>query len=794
MRNITLLAFTLLFSLYTTSQDCTSNNDSSYSYMAMNNGFIEEASQFVQPGEYMTLTNILANDYTFTANHTVALVVQNDYITISNTSNTILAQGESPLSYTFATPGTYRIHVSLNDLCETDTFNVTVSLLNETIAPTTCQMPENPTVSYRSDTRIDFSWDPPSVGDTPSSYDWEAVPNGSSQGNGGNPSGNVMTTSASATGLTPSTSYTIYIRSKCGVNGDSEWWIAPFPLSTNAGPPPENDICTGATLIIQDTGKDVNSATVINATLLNTAQTDVDPENCDSGNLDNARDDVWYKFIAQTTDINITLNTPSSLFNGVLSLFSDCDESSYLACSDVGTGNTEEQISYNSLVVGQTYYFRVWHQGFATSSPSFTLKLWSPTVVADADGDGYSDPTDCDDGDPNINPSATEVCDGQDNDCDGDTDDADSSIVGQSVWYEDSDGDNYGNPSSSILACNQPVGYVSDNTDCNDSEAASYPGNTEICDGIDNDCDGLTDDADPSIAGQTTWYEDSDSDNYGNPSSSVVSCNQPGGYVSNNLDCNDSNSSINPDATEVCDGVDNDCDGNTDDADSNIVGQSVWYEDSDGDNYGNPSNSVLACNQPGGYVSNNLDCDDGNPSINPDATEVCDGIDNDCDGDIDDADASIDTSTQSTYYLDFDGDGFGDEGDGGTLYCNPPSDYVLDNTDCDDTMDTVYPGAPEIINDGIDQDCDGSDATLGLEDFDSNAFSYYFNSDRSILTINSFGEPFDNLKMYNLLGKLVMDKDLSGTNENINLSFLSEKLYVVRISIQNKVTYFKIIK
>jgi hypothetical protein len=279
--------------------------------------------------------------------------------------------------------------VYLDASCTTDDINLTVTMLNNTVAPTTCQMPENPRISYRSDTRIDFYWDPPSVGDSPVSYDWEAVPDGGTQG-GGNPSGTVSMASASATGLTFSTPYTFFIRSNRGANGSSDWYETP-PISTNADGPPINDVCSGASLIIEETGKDVNSATAANGTLLNTAGTDVDPENCDSGAEDNARDDVWYSFVAQTTDINITLDP---MFNGILTLLSDCDPLAILDCSDIGTGTTDEQISYNGLTVGDVYYFRVYSQGFSASNPSFTFKLWSSTVTVDSDGDGYSDDVD----------------------------------------------------------------------------------------------------------------------------------------------------------------------------------------------------------------------------------------------------------------------------------------------------------------------------------------------------------------------------------------------------------------
>ena len=338
------------------------------------------------------------------------------------------------------------------------------------------------------------------------------------------------------------------------------------------------------------------------------------------------------------------------------------------------------------------------------------------TWHADADGDGYgdassttaacaqpsgyvSDDTDCDDGEVLSNPGETEVCDELDNDCDGTVDEDDASDA--ETWYADDDGDGYGDVSDVTVACDQPSGTVANDDDCDDGEALSNPGETEVCDELDNDCDGTVDEDDATDA--STWYADDDSDGYGDASDSTDACEAPSGYVEDDTDCDDTEADINPGAAEVCDEDDNDCDGDTDE---DVT--TTYYADSDGDGYGDAASTTEDCSVPSGYAADDTDCDDTDGDVNPGAAEVCNEEDDDCDGSIDE-----DAASPETFYADDDGDGYGDAADS-EEGCEAPSGYVEDDTDCDDTEADINPAAAEVCN-GEDDDCDGDadDGVLG---------------------------------------------------------------------------------
>ncbi|GDX80314.1 hypothetical protein LBMAG42_21250 [Deltaproteobacteria bacterium] len=233
---------------------------------------------------------------------------------------------------------------------------------------------------------------------------------------------------------------------------------------------------------------------------------------------------------------------------------------------------------------------------------------WIEEENLDVDGDGLNAWCgDCDDGDPYTAAGFPESCDGLDNDCDGavPADEADA----------DGDGDR---------VCD---------ADCDDGDSLRYPSSVELCDGVDNDCDASTTEADGDGDG-------------------VLAC-----WGGDGMDCADDDASMLT---------------------------ATRYLDADGDGHGDPFTASTGCPFAAGAVLDGDDCDDGDSATSPDASEVCDGIDNNCDGSID--------------------EGFDADGDG-----------VAACFDCHDTEPSVFPGAIEVCGDAVDDDCDGVAETCRFE-------------------------------------------------------------------------------
>ena len=316
-----------------------------------------------------------------------------------------------------------------------------------------------------------------------------------------------------------------------------------------------------------------------------------------------------------------------------------------------GTGTTEQACPVGYAVTGFSGNGsdRIWQLGYKCSPVSISSSYQTYVSVGG----------DCNDFDAGTSPNSTEICDNLDNNCSGSTDEG-----------CDADGDKYCTSAKTVIGtptiCNKGGG------DCNDADASIHPGGVELCDGIDNDCNSVVD---PGCDDDKDGYCDVNFTTVGKP----YTCPSGGG------DCSDGNAAIHPGAAEVCDDVDQDCGGVTDEG-----------CDDDGDQYCDAAYSVVGA--PKKCPKGKGDCNDTSAVINPAASETCDDIDNNCSGAADEG-------------CDADGDGWCRST---ATFVGTPKVCTKGKTDCNDSSASVYPGAPEVC-DNLDNSCSGKTDT-GCDD------------------------------------------------------------------------------
>ena len=298
-----------------------------------------------------------------------------------------------------------------------------------------------------------------------------------------------------------------------------------------------------------------------------------------------------------------------------------------------------------------------------------------------------------------------EVCDGIDND--GDL------LVDEGVkttYYRNNDGDGYGDINFPTQACSTPSGYVSNSNDCNDGSNSVKPGATEVCNSVDDNCDGQTDEGGVCAVSGVEICNNIDDDNDGQTDEGLtrsITCGAGICTASATQTCNNGNwvgacTSGNP-QTEVADGLDNNCNGQ---ADEGFL--KTFYYDADDDNYGQSHLTIQSAFPSGQYSAVNYgDCRPQDKSSFPGAQEMCDGADNNCNG-IADQEENL---KQSCYDVE-------DKKYAGIGACSYGYYACLGSYFSDTCVGAVAPIAEKC--DGIDNDCDGQVD----EDFDADADGY----------------------------------------------------------------------
>lgn len=260
------------------------------------------------------------------------------------------------------------------------------------------------------------------------------------------------------------------------------------------------------------------------------------------------------------------------------------------------------------------------------------------------------------------------------------------------------------------------------------------------------------------------YYADQDMDGYGNPNNSTQSCLIPLGFVSDTSDCEDTDAMVNPGMVEICNEMDDDCDFVVDE-DLDLIFQ---FADQDGDGFGAMMSGFVYCALLPGFTTMDGDCDDGNGAVSPATIEDCNAMDDNCNNEIDEGLPTI------QQFMDQDGDGYGDN-DQKVDNCMMLLGYVLEGGDCNDNDMNINPGAEEVMDNAVDENCDG-EVGVGISESTSLKSVYMMGSD---CVLKGFAH--ERVRILDSTGRTTYETTLGADIERISTLGMSAGIYSVQV-------------